>query len=319
MKRFISVCLIFAMMITTVAYAAPASGETAKATDVSTNHIAQAKELLSKSNIHLPRSADVTNQVAQDLALLEKTMFKDFLEIESIDGSDITYSILYDDLNITDLITVKEDASGNAVVTITEGEKVDTWIYQPDGQVFFNGMRMESCELPAISTQEEDLGISPRVGMRFTMSSAPISYFNQNSTGHTDLVFSSTNFSYISSVATVNSIKLPDFIKNLSVSSIMNVISSSVANKILGLGLGLGATTVSTAISGGIQAAQYIYTKVLLSYGDSKYVSHKIFRYAKKGNNTLHAEFIYAIDSYLKEYCYGDNVVWGVFEIGDAT
>ena len=99
----------------------------------------------------------------------------------------------------------------------------------------------------------------------------------------------------------------------------MNVISSSVANKILGLGLSIGSTAVSTAISAGVQTAQRLYVNAILSYGDSQYVSHKIFRYAKKGNDTLHAEFLYAVDSYMKQYYYGDNIVWGVLEVGDAT
>lgn len=110
----------------------------------------RAQELVSAYTAETPlgdRQADVEQQVQQDLAQMRgTTFFWDVNRIAEIQPEQIVYAMDMGSGDLTDYITVERNDNGDRVLTITEGEKQNTWVYQKNGKVFLDGARMKVCE-----------------------------------------------------------------------------------------------------------------------------------------------------------------------------
>ena len=262
----------------------------------------------------------VTSQVASDLALLENTAFRYWVELESIENETITYKMYFDETDVTDYLQVEKRENGDVAIRITEDSKEDLWVYKENGQVYCNGVRMKDCELSYVSALNESTSGSPPGGMYFTTKVAPMSYFNQNPASTIDMFTTDYENRYTLIKSTyISEVSLPSQIKNLAVASVLNTLVSSVSSKLLALPINASATLLGTAMSTAVSVIDDVGSAVILSYGTSNALSYKIHKFAYKNNNTLYAEYVYAVDSYAKKGFYGDHFVWGVLEEGNAT
>ena len=100
----------------------------------------RAQELVSAYTAETPlgdRQAEVEQQVQQDLAQMRgTTFFWDVNQIAEIQPEQI----------VTDYITVERTDNGDRVLTITEGDKKNTLVYQKNGKVYLDGTRMKAME-----------------------------------------------------------------------------------------------------------------------------------------------------------------------------
>jgi DNA-binding transcriptional regulator of glucitol operon len=108
----------------------------------------RAQELVSAYAAETPlgdRQAEVEQQVQQDLAQMRgTTFFWDVNRIAEIQPEQIVYAM--DMSTVTDYLTVERTDNGDRVLTITEGDKENVWVYQRNGKVFLDGARMKVCE-----------------------------------------------------------------------------------------------------------------------------------------------------------------------------
>ena len=101
----------------------------------------RAQELVSVYTAETPlgdRQAEVEQQVQQDLAQMRgTTFFWDVNQIAEIQPEQIVYAMDMGSGDLTDYITV---------LTITEGDKKNTLVYQKNGKVYLDGTRMKAME-----------------------------------------------------------------------------------------------------------------------------------------------------------------------------
>lgn len=262
----------------------------------------------------------IVSQVSSDLALLENTAFRYWVEPACVENGAITYKMSFEDTDLTDYLQVEKSDNGDVEIRIMEGKKEDLWIYKDNGQVYCNGVRMKDCELSFVSASNGGDVVSPQAGMYYTMRVAPMSYFNQNPGSIIDMFTTDYQNRYTLLKSTyISKVSLSGQIKSLTVSSVLNTLVSSVAAKLVSGIVSTPELAVGTALSGAVSVIKDVGTAVLLSYGSSSALSYKIHKFSYKKNNTIYAEYVYAIDSYAKEGFYGDNFVWGVLETGNAT
>lgn len=310
LKRIICTCLSLAMLVSALPVFAVSADRVPRE-----NKLRSSAELLLQEK-EISAEANIISQVEEDLQLLEKTMLRDLVQIEDISSEEVIYSIFYEDINVKDIIHVNRQEDGTIVVTIEEGNKKDIFLYKSDGTVLLNGKIMPGCNLSQLNN--EDSSVQPMAGMIFSAQAAPISYFNQNPSGITDLVAAS-GYEYMYVSSTISNISLSSTVGSMTVSAILNVLASYVANGLLGLLSSPGGIAVSTIVSLALSYAKTYATAVFLKSSGSTAISYKIVRYAHESNNTISAKYIYAIDSYANSYWYGDNFVWGILETGYTT
>ena len=110
----------------------------------------RAQELVSAYTAETPlgdRQAEVAQQVQQDLAQMRgTTFFWDVNRIAEIQPEQIVYAMDMGSGDLIDYITVEQNDNGDRVLTITEGDKKNVWVYQKNGKVFLDGARMKVCE-----------------------------------------------------------------------------------------------------------------------------------------------------------------------------
>ena len=93
------------------------------------------------------RQAEVEQQVQQDLAQMRgTTFFWDVNQIAEIQPEQIVYAMDMGSGDLTDYITVERTDNGDRVLTITEGDKKNTLVYQKNGKVYLDGTRMKAME-----------------------------------------------------------------------------------------------------------------------------------------------------------------------------
>ena len=86
-------------------------------------------------------------QVQQDLAQMRgTTFFWDVNQIAEIQPEQIVYAMDMGSGDLTDYITVERTDNGDRVLTITEGDKKNTLVYQKNGKVYLDGTRMKAME-----------------------------------------------------------------------------------------------------------------------------------------------------------------------------
>lgn len=108
------------------------------------------QELVSAYTAETPlgdRQAEVEQQVQQDLAQMRgTTFFWDVNQIAEIQPEQIVYAMDMGSGDLTDYITVERTDNGDRVLTITEGDKKNTLVYQKNGKVYLDGTRMKAME-----------------------------------------------------------------------------------------------------------------------------------------------------------------------------
>lgn len=326
LNRALATCLVFAMMLSIMSVCAGAvsdpSAPEAKVqmsnTEVQANNDAtmDAKALLQEMEI----SGDVTleERIAKDLALMEGTAFRGVTEIYSVQDDGIVYAMPFEELGVTDLITVQANANGDKVISVTEGDKKDTWLYQLNGHVYLNGNRMEACEF--YDTEKVEMqSISPaRVGMKFSMSAAPTSYFQQGANS-TSTYIKKSGYGYLGLTSRNDNIPLNGPLKQLAVATVKNVIASATGYILTRSILGIKATVALAVLNAALSSSNAFLEAAILKHGDSKALSCQIYKYANKKNDTLYAEFVYTVLSYPKVSLSGTPYIWGTREEGYAT
>lgn len=110
----------------------------------------RAQELVSAYTAETPlgdRQAEVEQQVQQDLAQMRgTTFFWDVHQIAEIQPEQIVYAMDMGSGDLNDYITVERTDNGDRVLTITEGDKKNTLVYQKNGKVYLDGTRMKAME-----------------------------------------------------------------------------------------------------------------------------------------------------------------------------
>ena len=67
-------------------------------------------------------------------------------QIAEIQPEQIVYAMDMGSGDLTDYITVERTDNGDRVLTITEGDKKNTLVYQKNGKVYLDGTRMKAME-----------------------------------------------------------------------------------------------------------------------------------------------------------------------------
>lgn len=310
LNKIICACLFLAMLVSALPVFAVSADQAPFENEIRPS----AEALLQEKKIFA--EASVVNQVDENLQLLEKTMLRDLVQIEEVSPEGVIYSIDYENIDVKDIIYVNRQEDGTIIVTIEENDKKDIFLYKPDGTVYLNGKSMPGCNLAQLDNEESS--VQPRAGMVYNTQAAPISYFNQNPSGVTDLV-TANGYGYMYVASTINSVSLSSTIGSMTVSAVLNVFASYVANGLLGLLSNPAGIAISTVVGLAISYAQTYATTVFLQNSGSTAISYKIVRYAHESNNTISAKYLYAVDSYARSYWYGDNFVWGVLQTGYTT
>ena len=82
-----------------------------------------------------------------DLAQMRgTTFFWDVNQIAEIQPEQIVYAMDMGSGDLTDYIMVERTDNGDRVLTITEGDKKNTLVYQKNGKVYLDGTRMKAME-----------------------------------------------------------------------------------------------------------------------------------------------------------------------------
>lgn len=287
-------CLFFGLALLLFALLT-ACGEPADPLPINQKHevtqedIVRAEQLLSDKQIDADER--VVAAIANDLQRLENTFWREAVAIEEIHGTDILYSITYNDVGVKDLVRVTEDGSGPINVIVTEGDTTDTWVYRSSGQIVFNRLSMRThCK----ETEPEG---SP-------LRTVPAPCFNQTPESAEDLMVTPQYQPSGEKGLLVESIPLPK--TDMTLSSRINQVAVQVGESLAKLGCSAPGSEIAQALGAALAENQELAGQVLSKHPDPP--SYKVYQYVSEDAT------VYVVDTYENDLFYGDHFVWGVLE-----
>lgn len=270
---------------------------------------AEAESMIDEWNDQYEYSTSDLIKVSYQKNLLNSVNFYHF-SIENIDDSgNILYKKEYADIGVTDYFSVSCDNNGNITVKVKENEKENTLIYNTDGSILLDGIKVEVIE-PEMHTDKIKLSEnnpSPKAGVMTTVTYC--------ASGNVPSGFYSTNRGYSGAV-----IGLGTQLKNIAVSVLTSLVGTAVGGKAAFKEyVGFYGIALATAITAAYDLVNNSIVYLCQSYPDVEFLSLTALEYAKNGNDSLYSEFFYKLKLYPGQYNTGTPVSAGIKKIRQAT
>lgn len=238
----------------------------------------------------------IAKTVERDFAYFKQAYLEDGLTIYDVnpDGS-ITYAIRFDDENI-DYVKVEKNDSGDITFFVTEGDLQNELTYMADGRLILDGHEIEIYF-------DDDLGVplsvpggevaQPMAGVKSTLTAILLSVKSDKS----GLVMPS-GFSATSSVYNGPYISMGQFLADTTLLVIKAAIIKDVKVDLVAYIQNIPINIMSSILDTALTKADSRLSQMRADNPNSSTIRFKAKTYAKSGNNSLYAEWIYEFAVY---------------------